>query len=59
MLRIFLILAIGAAIGYGYGFRDAQKHEQTVVSRVLERLGGNARQYSSNDVDAQMQRAER
>ena len=59
MLRILLILAIGAALGYGYGFRDAQTHEKMLVSRVLDRLGGDARQYSSNDVDRQMNRLER
>ena len=59
MMRIVLILAIGAILGYGYGFRDAQAHETTIVSRVIARLGGDARQYSSNDVDRQMNRLER
>lgn len=59
MVRILLILVIGAAIGYGYGFRDAQHNEKMVVSRVLERLGGDARQYSTNDVDGMMKSAER
>lgn len=59
MVRLLLILLIGAAAGYGFGFRDAQQHEKMLVTRVLERLGGDARQYSSNDVDAVMRRAER
>jgi len=59
MLRILLILAIGAVLGYGYGFRDAQVHEKMLATRVLERLGGDARDYSSNDVDGMMTRAER
>ena len=59
MMRILLILLVGAALGYGYGFRDAQTNEKTVVARVLDRLGGDARQYSSNDVDRQMNRLER
>ena len=59
MLRILLILAIGVVLGYGYGFRDAQTHEKMVATRVMERLGGDARDYSSNDIDGQMNRLER
>lgn len=59
MVRLVLILALGAVIGYAYGFRDAKHNEETVVARFIERVGGEARSYSSNDTDALLLQAER
>lgn len=51
MVRTLLILAIGVAIGYVYGYKDAKTHDKTVVERVLDRVGGSARGRYSSDVD--------
>ncbi|HEX5581246.1 MAG TPA: hypothetical protein VFX39_06670 [Gemmatimonadaceae bacterium] len=58
MVRVLLVLAIGVAIGYMYGFGDAKQHDQNVVARYLDRVGGDARSYSANDTDALMLKAE-
>lgn len=57
MFKIIFILAIGIAIGYVYGFSDAQTHDKNVVSRLVEQVGGSNRHSYNNDVDAQMERA--
>jgi ribonuclease HI len=42
-----LLLGLGLAAGYAYGFRDARTHDQTIIRRtadaVLARAGGSAR----------------
>ena len=43
MLRTLLILAIGVAIGYRYGYNDARTHTKTVYERALDRAGAAAR----------------
>ena len=60
MSRPLLLLALGAAAGYAYGFRDGHAHDQTVIRRVAERLvaraGGSARGKYNPDVDAEAAR---
>jgi hypothetical protein len=51
MFKFFFILTIGVALGYGYGWKDAQQHEQHVAERVLDRIGGETRARMGNDVD--------
>ena len=58
-MKLILILVGGIAIGYGYGFSDAQTHSKNVVSRLVDRAGGSHRDSYSNDVDARMDRATR
>ena len=49
MFRRILILALGIAIGYAYGFGDAQLHDKPVTSRVLDRMGGQVRGYANSE----------
>ena len=49
MFRRILILALGIAIGYAYGFGDAQLHDKPVTSRVLDRMGGQVRDYANSE----------
>lgn len=49
MFRRILILLIGIAIGYAYGFGDAQHHAEPVTSRVLDRMGGQVRDYANSE----------
>lgn len=59
MLKIVFILAVGFAAGYSYGFRDARTHDENVVTRTIERVGGSTRGKYNQDVDAQMERLEK
>ena len=51
MVKTLLILAVGAAIGYGYGYKDAKKHDKPIVERVLDRAGGAARGKYAASID--------
>lgn len=55
MVKFVLILMIGVAFGYSFGWTDAQKHEQHLAERLLDRLGGETRARMGNDVDAHFQ----
>lgn len=49
MVRTLFLLALGVAIGYVYGYKDAKTYDKTVVERLLDRAGGAARgKYDSN-----------
>jgi hypothetical protein len=58
MLKIAFLLLVGFAAGYSFGFKDAKKHEDDVVTRTIERVGGSARGKYNQDLDAQFQRLE-
>jgi hypothetical protein len=53
-MKVLFILALGAGIGYAYGYRDASHHEKNVVERLVERVEGIARAGLNADLDAQM-----
>ncbi len=59
MYKLLFILALGVAIGYGYGWKDAQTHDKNVAERIVEQIGGDNRALVSGDVDAQMRAAEK
>lgn len=59
MLKYLLILAVGVAIGYGYGWKDAQINTRHVAERVLDRIGGESRELVSADIDKKMKDAEK
>jgi hypothetical protein len=42
VVRILLVLAVGVAIGYVYGYKDARTHDKMVVERALDRAEGVA-----------------
>jgi len=58
MYKFILILSLGVAIGYSYGWKDAQKNHRHVAERVLDRVGGKSRDFVASDVDKQMRDAE-
>jgi hypothetical protein len=43
VVKTLLILGIGVAIGYSYGYKDAKTHDKTVYERVIDRAGAAAR----------------
>ena len=57
-MKLIVVLCIGIGIGYAYGFGDAKSHEQNVVVRIVERVGGSNRDKYKTDVDKQMERLE-
>lgn len=59
MLKYLLVLSVGVAGGYSFGFKDAKKHEQSILTRTVERIGGDARKEYGNDIDGEMDRLEK
>ena len=58
MYKLLFILTLGVAIGYGYGWKDAQMHDKNVAERIVEQIGGDSRAHVSGDIDAQMRAVE-
>jgi hypothetical protein len=54
MFKLFFALAVGLAVGYHYGWDDAQLNEKVVYERVVDRIGGSNRELVGNDVDTKM-----
>ncbi len=52
MFKFVLILALGVALGYGYGWKDAQVHEKNVAERLIDRVGGDNKSKMGSDADA-------
>lgn len=59
MLKLLLILVIGVAAGYQIGWQDAQSHDETIVTRTLDRVGGSSRGKYDNDLDSRLDRADK
>jgi hypothetical protein len=59
MFKFVFALVVGISIGYFYGFDDAKKHAENVVTRVVDRVGGSNRGKYNNDVDKQMETLEK
>ena len=58
MFKFLLILSLGIAIGYSYGWKDAHVNKQHIAERLVERVGGDNKVHFSGDVDGQMTKAE-
>jgi hypothetical protein len=58
-MKKVLLLLVGIAIGYFVGFKDARSNDETIVARLVTRVGGDHRANVITDVDRQMQEAER
>jgi len=58
MLKYVILLVIGLCVGYSLGFQDAKQHDQNVVSRLVDRVGGTNRENMKTDVDDQMDKVE-
>jgi hypothetical protein len=51
MRKALVLLAIGVALGYTWGWRDAHINENDVVSRIVSQVSGNTRGELRNDPD--------
>jgi hypothetical protein len=58
MFKFAIVLVVGISIGYFYGFDDAKKHDENVVTRVVAQVGKKGENYRT-DVDKQMEAAEK
>lgn len=58
MWKILLLLAIGVAAGYWWGFNDAQTHTASVVTRFIDRTGGSTRMEVRSNADRLMDSVE-
>ena len=54
MRKVILLVAIGVALGYWWGWTDAQVHDEDVVTRLVNRAGGKTRASLKNDADQTM-----
>lgn len=52
MFKFLLILALGIAMGYFYGFNDAQTNEKHIAERFVDRIGGDSKENMRSDADA-------
>ena len=57
-MKLAIVLAIGIAAGYSFGWKDAKKHKVTIVERTIDRVGGKTRDQYRTDVDARMEKLE-
>ena len=57
-MKFILALVIGISAGYFIGWKDAKKHDKTIVERLVDRAGGATRGKISNDMDAKMKEAD-
>jgi hypothetical protein len=55
MLKYVILLMVGLCAGYSLGFQDAKQHDQNVVARLVDRVGGTNRENMKTDVDSQME----
>ncbi|MEP6763743.1 MAG: hypothetical protein ABJB66_05485 [Gemmatimonadaceae bacterium] len=59
MYKFIFILAIGIAIGYSYGWKDAQRNDQNIAERLVGRIGGDNKKNMDADVDSKMRDVEK
>lgn len=59
MLRTLLLLVVGLAIGYSFGFHDAKVHRLDIVARAVQAAGGSVRGDVGNNVDGMMDSVEK
>jgi hypothetical protein len=54
MKKTLLLLAIGLAAGYWWGFNDAQSNTENVAVRIIGHAGGTARERVKTNPDRQL-----
>jgi hypothetical protein len=55
MLKYVILLMIGLCAGYSLGFQDARQHDENVVARLVDQVGGKNRENMKTDADSQME----
>ena len=50
-MRFLIALVVGVAIGYFAGFGDAKAHDENIVTRTVNNVGGSNRKNMKNNGD--------
>lgn len=58
MAKTLFLIAVGVAVGYQLGWKDAQEHSVPVVERTIDRIRSSNEDRYRNDIDGQMTRLE-
>ena len=59
MRKVLILLALGAALGYWWGWTDAQVNQDDVVTRLVNRAGGRTRSSVTSNADRTMDSLEK
>ncbi len=51
MRKALVLIAIGVALGYSWGWHDAHVNEDNVVTRIVSQVGGSTRGNLKTDPD--------
>jgi hypothetical protein len=59
MVKFLFVMALGVAIGYAYGWQDAQEHEVHIAERLVQQIAGTVDSDVAGGVDARMDKVAR
>jgi hypothetical protein len=59
MIKFLFVLALGVAIGYAYGWADAQENEVHIAERFVQQIAGGVKSEVDGGVDARMDKVSR
>jgi hypothetical protein len=57
-MKIVIVLIVGLACGYYFGYQDGIAGKPSIVTRVVGQAGGRSRSAVRNDIDATMRQVE-
>jgi len=57
-MKFIFALVVGCAAGYYFGYTDGAAGKPSIVTRIVNSVGGGSRARVSNDIDAAMERVE-
>lgn len=57
-MKFILALVVGCAAGYYLGYTDGAAGKPSIVTRVVNSVGGGSRDKVTNDIDAKMEKLE-
>lgn len=59
MKKALVLLVVGVAVGYWWGFTDARTYHADVVTRLVQRVGGRTRSALGTNTDHLLDSLER
>lgn len=59
MRKVLFLLVVGVAVGYWWGWTDAQVNQDDVVTRLVNQAGGKTRSSMNANADQTMDSLER
>jgi len=58
-MRNIVILIVGLAVGYSFGYKDARTHDENIVTRIIGKVGGSSRDKVRSNADKTLEEAEK